>query len=338
MPLGFNDNVRARSEASRFNESVALARITRVDAGHLVTTFLDNTTHRVEKRPRDSALVTGDWVWCNPSTGAIAAPIPRATKITRATAAGTQSLVADVDLVWLCVTGREASRNGLIERLAAIGWDSGATPLFVITKSDLLSKSELASAEMSIARLAPGIEIVSTSSSRADGAQSLLEHVPSASTSALIGHSGVGKSSLINAITHRGDLAVGSVRERDEKGRHTTTTRQIVDLGFDSVVIDTPGLRELGLAVSDDVLDSVFGEIADLARHCRFVDCSHRAEPECAVREAVASGEIEQRRVDSYQKMQRERDYHRSKALPSQREKDREYTRFAREYRRARGH
>ncbi|WP_247597402.1 ribosome small subunit-dependent GTPase A [Leifsonia sp. PS1209] len=268
------------------------------------------------------------------------AHVPRLSEITRAGRKGVRTLVANIDYVWLCVTIDEAVRSRLVERLAAIGWDSGATPVFVITKTDLLSAESATLARRSVRDVSAGIDVFCTTTVTmgSGGIGELATLFAEPSTSALIGHSGVGKSALINAITGEDQQRLGRVRERDAKGRHTTTSRQLFEIpGTQSTLIDTPGLREFGLAVADGVIDDVFNEIDTLSNACRFNDCNHADEPGCAISAAVETGTIDRRRLESYQQLQRESAFNNAKALPARRDKDKEYTRMAREYRRTRG-
>lgn len=150
------------------------------------------------------------------------------------------------------------------------------------------------------------MDVVTTSAEQGDGIDELLRHIPAGATLVMLGPSGAGKSTLINALTGSRQQATGAVRAGDGKGRHTTTSRELVPLPGGAVLMDTPGVRGFGLFDADDGMEEMFGDLEELFEQCRFSDCSHQAEPGCAVLEALAVGSLDQRRWDSYLKLQRE--------------------------------
>ncbi|WP_308251028.1 ribosome small subunit-dependent GTPase A [Streptomyces anulatus] len=252
---------------------------------------------------------TGDWVAVRPAGTATSATVvevlERRTAVVRATSSRTshaQVLAANVDTVAVAVSLADPLRHGRIERMLALAWDSGATPVVVLTKADRCADTQQAAAE--VAEVAPGVEVLVTSASTGEGLDVLTAVL--AGTVVLLGPSGAGKSTLGNRLLGEDLLATGAVRDSDGKGRHTTAWRELLPLPHGGVLLDTPGLRGVGLHDADKGLDQTFAEITELATDCRFADCAHRTEPGCAVLAAVEDGRLHQRRLDSYHRLQRE--------------------------------
>ncbi|CAM06211.1 ribosome biogenesis GTPase [Saccharopolyspora erythraea NRRL 2338] len=251
---------------------------------------------------------TGDWAAVRPASGgepALVALLPRRTAIVRAGSSRSshgQVLAANVDTVAVVVSAAVRLNAGRVERLLALGWESGAVPVVVATKADQAADPGGLTAEL--ADLAPGAEAVATSAVTGEGLDRLRRLLTG--TVVLLGASGAGKSTLANALLGADELATGAVRAQDGKGRHTTVRREMVPLPEGGVLIDTPGLRGVGLFGAEEGLERTFAEIEELALGCRFTDCVHHTEPGCAVLAAIESGEISARRLDSYRKLQRE--------------------------------
>ena len=234
---------------------------------------------------------------------AIEAVLPRRTKISRKTPwlkAEEHTLVANVDTVFL-VAGLDGDFNARrLERYLITAWDSGATPVVVLTKLDICEDYEqITEAEA----VAIGVPVLAVSNVTGEGLDDVRAYLAPARTVALLGSSGVGKSTLVNKLAGREVMRTGELR-RDGRGRHMTRHRQLLVLRDGTILVDTPGLRELQLWEGD--VDSAFSDIAELATQCKFNDCSHLAEPGCAVLKALTTGELDGDRMRSYRKLERE--------------------------------
>lgn len=233
--------------------------------------------------------------------------LPRKSVFARKVAGSTndsQVVAANIDKIFICMSLNNDFNLRRLERYLAIAWDSGAIPVIVLTKSDLCRDIEAKLAE--IALIAIGVEVLVTTSVSNDGYESVKDHIASGETAAFIGSSGVGKSTLINHLLGLDILETNEIRN-DDKGKHTTTRRELIVLPNSGVVIDTPGMRELGIIHAD--LSKSFSDIDDLASKCRFSDCTHQSEPQCAVREAIHGGILSAERLESYRKLQKEMKY-----------------------------
>jgi ribosome biogenesis GTPase len=193
-----------------------------------------------------------------------------------------------------------------IERLLALAWESGAQPVVVLTKSD--TAADPAAIARQVAELAPDVPVLPVSAARGDGLEPLRELVRPGRTLALLGRSGAGKSTLVNELAGASVMPVQAIRRADGKGRHTTAYRNLVLVPDGGAILDTPGIRGVGLLDTADGLDKTFADVADLAAMCRFGDCRHLAEPGCAIQAALADGSLSPRRLASWQKLHREVD------------------------------
>jgi ribosome biogenesis GTPase / thiamine phosphate phosphatase len=252
----------------------------------------------------------GDWVAADlreDGTGTIHAVLPRRTKFSRKEASGSdrtreQVVAANVDTVFIVqALGHDLNARRL-ERYLTMAWESGARPVVVLTKADLYPEQHLAEVEAATF----GVDLHVTSAVTGDGVPALAQYVGRGQTVALLGSSGVGKSTLVNSIAGQELLATAAVRESDERGRHTTTHRELVPLPAGGLLLDTPGMRELQLWESSGGLEQTFAEVTELIAACRFTDCEHRTEPGCAIREALSDGSLPAERWDAYVKLQRE--------------------------------
>jgi ribosome biogenesis GTPase len=288
---------------SPYAETHRLGRICRVDRA-AVDVLTHAGTMRLPTRSTDPVIVVGDWVVV--VDGTVAAVAPRRTTIARAAPSGEsleQPLVANIDVVLVVVATVPAPRLAMVERLVALGWDSGATPVIVVTKSDLVSDPVGVAAD--VGGSAPGVELHCISAATGAGVDEVTAYDVPGTTVCLLGRSGAGKSTLANLLLGDDRLATGEIRG-DGKGRHTTSHRELVMLPGGGVLVDTPGLRGAGLWLDGDGLSRAFPEIDDLATQCRFSDCGHVSEPGCAILGAIDDGRLQRRRLDSWRKLQRE--------------------------------
>jgi ribosome biogenesis GTPase / thiamine phosphate phosphatase len=214
-----------------------------------------------------------------------------------------QVVAANVDTVLLVTDCGRDFKPRRLERYLTAAWDSGAAPVIVLTKSDLAGDVSETVAEAEA--IAFGVPVHAVSSVTGEGLGSLDPYLLPGQTVALLGSSGVGKSTLVNRLLGQDLLATAELR-RDGRGRHTTTHRELVHLPGGALLLDTPGMRELQLWADESALDETFADVAELARECRFSDCAHGQEPGCAVRAALGNGSLPQIRWESYSKLQRE--------------------------------
>lgn len=215
-----------------------------------------------------------------------------------------QVVAANIDIAFICMALNSDYNLSRLERYLSIAWNSGATPVVILTKSDLCE--ELNSVLNEVSSVAIGVDIVTTSNLEEGTKEKLLTYLPEGVTASFMGSSGVGKSTLVNLLMQEDILATSYIRQ-DGKGRHTTTRREMAVLPTGAIVIDTPGMRELGVDSAD--LTKSFADIDNLALMCKFSDCKHETEPGCAVQQALLSGELDNRRLDSYKKLQKEARY-----------------------------
>ncbi|MBZ0264489.1 ribosome small subunit-dependent GTPase A [bacterium] len=255
---------------------------------------------------QDMLPKVGDWVILvdNSHPLLIEKVLDRKTTLSRGAAGNetaNQVLATNVDVVFV-VAGLDSEFNSnRIERYLSMVWSSGAVPVVVLNKADLAD--DPTSVQIETEAHSPGVDVLLASSVTNEGLDQLRSHLHVGVTAAFVGPSGVGKSTLINALIGEASMDTSEVRSVDSKGRHTTVHRQLIMLPGGGMVIDTPGLRELQLTDAEGI-DSVFPEIEALAEECRFRDCTHQSEPGCAVKAGVESGEIKADRYEHYLKLQ----------------------------------
>ncbi|MDZ8054454.1 MAG: ribosome small subunit-dependent GTPase A [Aulosira sp. ZfuVER01] len=264
-------------------------------------------------QPQDFPSV-GDWVVIrvrdSEQQATIHEILPRKSKFSRKTVGkktAEQIVATNVDTVFL-VSGLDNDYNPRrIERYLILAWESGANPVIVLNKSDLCNSLEKFLAE--VEAIATGVPIVVLSATNNQGFETLASYLQPGQTVALLGSSGVGKSTITNQLNRETVQAVQSVRQGDDRGRHTTTHRQLILLPTGGLIIDTPGMREIQIWAGDAGLQETFADIETLAQQCRFRDCQHHKEPGCAVQQALAEELLDYSRFLSYQKLQKELDY-----------------------------
>lgn len=290
------------------------ARIVRVDRGGCDTITASGPVRAIRgvgrTAEREQSVCTGDWVVLRRDDGQarIVHLLPRRTAIARASSDRTserQVLAANVDTVIIAVSVANRVNVGRIERLLTLAYDAGTRPIIALTKSDLVD--DPLPGEAMIAAVAPGADIVTTSTITGAGVD-LLESTMTG-TAVLLGSSGAGKSSLANALLGREQMAANEIRAVDGKGRHTTAHRELLLLPGGKVLIDTPGLRGIGVQDVAEAAGRTFADIEELSRECAFRDCEHRSEPRCAVQEAIRDGRLDAGRLERYRKLLRESEW-----------------------------
>jgi len=271
---------------------------------------------RYEVETGDQYPAVGDWVVVKPQPngqkGVIQAILPRKSKFSRKVAGARteeQVVAANVDTVFI-VSGLDGGRNfnlRRIERYTTLAWNSGAAPVAVLNKMDLCLDTE--GYIRSIKPVAQGVPIHTVSATERIGLDALRGYLTRGKTAAFLGPSGVGKSTIINALLGVERQETGEIRESDRRGRHITTSRELILLPSGGAVIDTPGMREIQLWASEDDLREAFQDIETLAKKCCFNDCQHYTEPGCAVKAAIQCGVLDAARLESYHKLQSELRY-----------------------------
>jgi ribosome biogenesis GTPase len=297
-PLGWSPSRQA--ELDDLGRPAAVpGRIGRVDRGSSVA-----ITAAGPVRAEAPGLVAGDWVAIE--DGRLAAVLARRTLLARRAAGrpdAEQAIAANIDVVAVVHGLDRPLRDRRLHRALALAWDSGATPVVVLTKADL---DPDAAARALDAEVAFGVDALPVSARTGAGLDALAARARPDRTLVLVGESGAGKSTLVNALLGHEALATRAVRGGDHKGRHTTTARHLVPLPGGGALIDTPGVRELGMWGSDEGVRAAFADIAVLAEGCRFADCRHGGEPGCAVAAAVADGALAADRLGSHRDLMRE--------------------------------
>lgn len=254
-----------------------------------------------------ATVAVGDWVLIEPESHRVVRVLDRQTTLGRRAAGDRQQrqlIAANIDWLFIVTSCNDDFNPSRLERYLALAREAGVEPVMVLTRAD-----EVASTDPyvdTLREIAPGVAICALNATSAPSVSALAPWLGAGQVVAFVGSSGVGKSTLVNTLTASARQATGGIREDDSKGRHTTTSRQLVPLPGSAWVIDTPGMRELKLDVGAQAMSAVFGDIEALAGHCRFRDCAHQGDDGCAVSAAVAQGTLEARRLASYHKLQRE--------------------------------
>jgi ribosome biogenesis GTPase len=275
--------------------------------------------------PRDienGPLTVGDWVWLDPSQQRIVGLLERKS-LFRRRAPGTdrsvQLIAANVDTLFIVSSCNLDFNEARLERYLAVGREAGVMPIIVLTKADLCD--DTSGYVRRASRLSPGLLVETVNALSKESLDCLDGWLGKGQTIALLGSSGVGKSTLANTLRGADDLATQAIRADDDKGRHTTTSRQIHQLPGGAWIVDTPGMRELQLTDVQAGLDDVFAEITTLAKACRFADCRHDAEPGCAVQAAIETGGIDAGRFARWRKLVRE-EAHNRESIAERRARD----------------
>lgn len=310
-----------RATAAAFDEAAGAApfvllpgRVGRVDRGRVTVHTTEGPLPALVRLPAGSDLAdqptTGDWVGLErrPEGDVVRVVLPRSSAIVRRSAgerSDGQVMAANLEHVLIAVPFETRVNLSAIERYLVVAWESGAQPVVVLTKADLGFDPDAIRAEVEAA--APGVDVFVVSAETGEGIEEIATLL-AAGTTALVGQSGAGKSTLVNTLAGAPVQVVSDTRQ-DGKGRHTTTARELVRLADGGVLIDTPGLRSIGLHDDGEGLARTFPDVEALIGTCRFGDCAHESEPGCAVRAALADGRLDERRWGSWQKLQREAEW-----------------------------
>ncbi|MFV0317251.1 MAG: ribosome small subunit-dependent GTPase A [Microthrixaceae bacterium] len=306
---------------------LAPVRVVRIDKGGISVAPKSGTELLVVAAKAVRRVVVGDVCGCDIEAGRIESILERRTVFERrapgaerdTVAVTSKAIAANMDVV-LVLHGLDVGVNpGRLAREMVLAWESGARPVVVLTKTDLCTSTEVADRRALAQCFAPGVPVVAVSSKaapteRAGEAESadtvalsdtteLDAHLPPGTVAALLGASGTGKSSLANALAGHPVQLTGEVREGDQRGRHTTTAGQMLPLTEDRWLIDTPGIRGVGLWHADDGLEKAFADLSPYAQRCRFDDCTHDAEPGCGIVEAVESGDLPAERLEVWHQL-----------------------------------
>lgn len=261
-------------------------------------------TEHAHLRPSTPPLAVGDWVIVS-ADAVVEELLPRHSLLQRRDPSTglDQPIAANIDTVIIASGLDRPVSIGRIDRFVTQAWDAGAVPMVVLTKADLVDEPDEVEAE--VIEAVPGVGVHAVSAVSGHGVLELHRELCGRSVS-VVGESGAGKSTLLNALAGTDVAATGAVREGDHKGRHTTTARQLHVLAGPIWLIDTPGLREVGLWTDAETVDAVFDDVTDLGAECRFRDCAHEGEPGCAVQEALDRGHLAPDRYQSWVKLRKE--------------------------------
>ena len=298
--LGWDDAWQALLDQSA--PAAAPGRVIRHDGVAVLTTLAEETRH-LHLRPSVPPLAVGDWVTADGDT--VADLLPRRSLLERLDpSTGTPTVVAaNIDLVLIVCGLDRPVRAGRVQRFVAQTRDAGAVPVLVLTKTDLAD--DLDRVLTDARAIDPRLEVLAVSASTSAGMDALAARI-AGTTMVAVGESGAGKSTLANALCGEDVAATAAVRGGDAKGRHTTTSRQLHLLPMGGCLIDTPGVRAVGLSADTATVEEAFDDIAELSLRCKFTDCGHDTEPGCAVRAAVIDGSLAAQRLDSWHRLRGE--------------------------------
>lgn len=306
--IGWNQT--RQEQTAQAGPELSYGRVSRIDRGRVtLLTPAGPVNAVVPGRLRHQSIAVGDWLTllrADESSFVVNEVLPRTSHFARG-AAGTESneqvLAANIDIVFIVAAIDAPINQRRLERYTTLVWDGGATPVIVLNKVDLV---EDVTEEIAEARAAaPAIDLIVASASSGKGLDDIRARLAPGITGAFVGPSGVGKSSLVNALLAEEHMHTAAVRD-DHKGRHTTTHRELIPLPDGGAIVDSPGMRELGLFDGTEGLAQSFSDIEELAGSCKFTDCTHTVEPGCAVLAAVGTGNLGRPRLDSYHKLQKE--------------------------------
>ena len=314
--LGLTENLRrALANLADVSDEQLIGRVRRIDRGW--STFLcvpvaemAAASTVVERKVRNLGVdvAVGDWILVSGDGERINSVVPRTSRLVRRGSsddgpAEAQTIAANLDVIFLVHALGDVSNLRRLERELVLAFDSGARPVVVLTKSDVIEPDDARRAREAVAAIAMSVPVHLVSSVTGEGLGALREYVRNGATVAVLGASGVGKSTLVNALSGSESQDTGAVRLNDNRGRHTTTAVDLVPLPDHGWLIDTPGLRAVGLWTSGHGIERAFADIFDLSERCRFRDCKHEREPGCAVQGAIAAGSLDDARLASMRRL-----------------------------------
>jgi ribosome biogenesis GTPase len=291
---------------------------------------------------KDAFPAVGDWVLLSPldeSQGIIHQILPRKTVLRRRAKnkkAGEQVIAANIDTAFVVMAGNEDFSINRLERYLTIIYEGGVKPVIILNKTDLFSEEETQILINEIKERHPNADLLWTSALTERGLKYINEHLQIGKTYGFVGSSGVGKSSLINRLTGGERQKVNEISEASDKGKHTTTYRELIELENGAFLIDTPGMREVGISANDIGLEETFADIYQLAEQCRFRDCTHTGEPGCAVIAACETGTLKKAKLDNYLHLKKESDYYQMDDY-EKRVRDRSFAKMVKEVKRLKG-
>ncbi len=321
-PLGWTPALDTAAESHRA-QGFDIARVTQEHrGGYTIRTDRYEVSAEVSGRlmfdaeSRIDYPAVGDWVavttYDNDTHAIIHAMLPRTTVLQRKAPGKkleNQLIATNIDAVFVVQSLDETFNLRRIERFVTVARDSGARVIILLSKKDLCAPDDLETHRQEAAGVSADVPVIAYSAFDATEVAAVAALIKPAMTFCLIGASGVGKSTLINALSGKELLVTGEVREFDAKGRHTTSSRELIILETGGILIDTPGMRELGLMEESAAVEDTFDDILEIARECKYGDCTHTHEPDCAVKQAMEDGRIESGRYESFVRLLRERKY-----------------------------
>lgn len=318
--LGWNEDLK--KEFEQYSNEYSIGRVA-VEYRNLYRIYTDNGEILASvsgkminsANGREDYPAVGDWVLIGKNTNQndrtiIHGILKRKSKFSRKVAGNTfdeQIIAANIDIAFICMSLNNNFNLRRLERYITIAWDSGSRPVVLLTKADLCD--DIKSKLEQISEILFGVDVHCVSCVNKSGISDVRSYIKKGTTVAFIGSSGVGKSTIINELLGENRQITQEVSSIGEKGRHTTTNRELIILPQGGIVIDTPGMRELHLLDVSDSIDTTFKDIEELSLKCKFLDCTHTLEPKCAVKEAIKNGTLSKKRYENYVKLKKEAEY-----------------------------